>query len=99
MGTKELTQSKEEVQLRQPPLFKVVLLNDDYTSMDFVVEVLVGIFHHSVENAINIMLNIHEKGKGICGVYTYEIAETKVMQVEKEATKQEFPLRATIEEE
>lgn len=99
MGLKESTKSKEELELEEPPLFRVLLLNDDYTSMDFVVDVLVKIFHHSVENAINIMLDIHKNGKGICGVYTYEVAETKVMQVEKEATNQEFPLRAIIEEE
>lgn len=99
MGTKESTQTDEDIEIYEPQLFKVLLLNDDYTSMDFVVEILVNIFHHSVESAVNIMLDIHKNGKGVCGVYTYEIAETKVMQVEKEATNQEFPLRAIIEEE
>ncbi len=83
---------------KEPKMYKVLLLNDDYTTMDFVVEVLMGIFHHSLENAINIMLKVHKEGIGECGVYTYEIAETKIAQVRKAARENEFPLRAIMEE-
>ncbi len=79
--------------------YKVVLLNDDFTSMDFVVEVLMELFEHTVDSAINIMLEIHRSGRGVCGVYTYEIAETKILQVEKRAKKNEYPLKAIMEEE
>jgi len=89
------TDSQEE--LKEPELYKVILLNDDYTSMDFVVEILVTIFHHPIEKAINTMLKIHREGEGVCGVYTYEIAETKVEQVRKKARENEYPLRARME--
>jgi len=79
--------------------YKVVLLNDDFTSMDFVVEVLMEIFSHQLDSAINIMLNIHRDGRGICGVYTYEVAETKISQVIKQAKENEYPLKAIMEEE
>jgi ATP-dependent Clp protease adaptor protein ClpS len=79
--------------------YKVVLLNDDFTSMDFVVEILMELFDHSVDSAINIMLQIHRNGRGVCGVYTYEVAETKTFQVQKRARENEYPLKAIIEEE
>jgi ATP-dependent Clp protease adaptor protein ClpS len=79
--------------------YKVVLLNDDFTSMDFVVEILMELFGHPLDSAINIMLNIHREGRGICGVYTYEIAETKISQVRKRALENEYPLKAIMEEE
>jgi len=87
------------LELQEPQLFKVLLHNDDYTSMDFVVEVLMGIFHKTHQQAEQIMLQIHEKGKAICGVYTYEIAQTKVEQVRQLAKQNEFPLLATMEED
>ncbi len=91
------SQSQEEIlSLKR---YKVVLLNDDFTSMDFVVEVLMELFDHTVDSAINIMLQIHRSGRGVCGVYTYEIAETKILQVEKRAKKNEYPLKAIMEEE
>ncbi len=96
MSLKEKT--KSSTKLKQPPLFKVILLNDDYTSMDFVVDVLITIFHKEVEEAIDIMFSVHEKGRGVCGIYTKEIAETKVMQVSDLANEYEFPLRAIMEE-
>ncbi len=96
MSLQEESEVREE--LKEPSMFKVVLLNDDYTSMEFVVDILVKIFHHDSDNAFNIMLDIHKNGKGICGIYTKEIAETKVMQVTHLATQNEFPLRANIEE-
>lgn len=79
--------------------YKVVLLNDDYTSMDFVVEILMDIFGHKLDSAINIMLRIHREGRGVCGVYTYEIAETKIAQVTQKARENEYPLKAIMEEE
>ena len=85
--------------LDEPKMFKVLLHNDDYTSMEFVIEILLGIFHKTQQEAESIMLQIHEKGKGVCGVYTFEIAQTKAHQVKQRAKKNEFPLLATIEEE
>lgn len=99
MATNTDLETKERVKIKYPKKYKVLLLNDDYTSMEFVIDVLITIFHKSYEEAEKIMLEIHEKEKGICGVYTYEIAETKVMQVHKKARDNGFPLRATMEEE
>ena len=87
------------IELEEPKMFKVLLHNDDYTSMDFVVEVLVGIFHKTHAQAEQIMLQIHEKNKAICGVYSFEIAQTKAVQVKQSAKQNEFPLLATIEED
>ena len=89
----------EEVMIKHPKKYKVYILNDDYTSMDFVVDILMSIFHKSYEQAENIMLEVHKKDRGLCGVYTHEIAETKVMQVIKKAKDSGFPLKATMEEE
>jgi len=87
------------LELEKPQMFKVILHNDDYTSMDFVVDVLVGIFHKSYAQAEQIMIQIHEKEKAICGVYSFEIAQTKAQQVKQKAKQNEFPLLATIEED
>ncbi len=94
-------EAEEELalELQEPQMFKVLLHNDDYTSMDFVVEMLVGIFHKSHAQAEQIMLQIHEKDKAICGVYSFEIAQTKTQQVKQLAKKNEFPLLATMEED
>lgn len=89
----------EKIELKKPKMYKVLLLNDDYTSMEFVVSTLMGIFHKSEEDAYAIMLRIHNSGSGLCGVYTHEIAETKVAQVLNSAKKSKFPLRAVMEEE
>ena len=97
MGVKE--EIKETTKLQEPKKYKVFLLNDDYTTMDFVVDVLCEVFHKSYEEAVNIMLTIHKQGKGLCGVYTYEIAETKVDQVHRLARANQFPLKAVMEEE
>lgn len=88
-----------EIELKEPPMFKVLLHNDDYTSMDFVVEVLTNIFHKTSEQAEDIMLQIHNSDKAICGVYSFEIAQTKVQQVKLRAKQNEFPLLATMEED
>ena len=87
------------LELEEPQMFKVLLHNDDYTSMDFVVEILMGIFHKTLAQAEQIMLQIHEKDKAICGVYSFEIAQTKAEQVKQRAKQNEFPLLATIEED
>lgn len=84
--------------LKKPPLYRVVLLNDDYTPMEFVVEVLELIFAMDRPQATRIMLEVHTKGKGVCGVYTYEIAETKVAQVSGYAEQNQHPLLCTLEE-
>ena len=89
----------ERTKLKYPKKYKVFLLNDDYTSMDFVVDVLMSVFHKNYEEAEKIMLDIHKKERGLCGVYTHEIAETKVVQVIKKAKDSGFPLKATMEEE
>ena len=89
----------EAVRVKEPRLYKVLLLNDDYSSMDFVIQVLMQIFHHSYEKSMDIMIKVHEQGKGLCGVYAYEIAETKVSQVRKMAKEEKFPLRAIMEAE
>ncbi len=92
---------EEEIEeyIKEPPLFKVVLLNDDYTSMEFVIGILVDIFDHPIDKAVEIMYAVHQKGRGVCGVYTYEIAETKAMHVHLRAKENGYPLRAVIEEE
>lgn len=89
----------ESTKLQYPKKYKVFLLNDDYTSMDFVIDVLMSIFHKSYEDAENVMLDIHKRDRGLCGIYTHEIAETKVMQVIKKAKDSGFPLKSTMEEE
>ncbi len=88
-----------DVELEEPKMFKVLLHNDDYTSMDFVVEILMDIFHKPQPDAEKIMLQIHEFGKAVCGVYSFEIAQTKARQVKQRAKQNEFPLLATIEED
>ncbi len=88
-----------EISLKHPKKYKVLLLNDDYTSMEFVIDILMSIFHKSYQEAEAIMLEVHKKDKGLCGIYTHEIAETKVMQVHKRSRDNGFPLRAQMEEE
>jgi len=89
----------DEVSIKYPKKYKVFILNDDYTSMDFVVDILMDIFHKSYQEAENIMLEVHKNNKGLCGVYIHEIAQTKVMQVTKKAKDNNFPLKAIMEEE
>ncbi len=92
-----LTERKQKLQ--KPPLYKVLLHNDDFTTMDFVVFILVQVFHKSEDEAIQIMLAVHHQGVGIAGVYTYEVAETKVNQVHNLAKAHEYPLLCSLEEE
>ena len=84
--------------LKRPPLFKVVLLNDDYTPMEFVVEVLEYFFKMNREKATQIMLHVHTRGKGVCGVYSRDVAETKVVQVNRYSREHQHPLMCTMEE-
>ena len=90
---------KERQETKEPSLYRVVLLNDDYTTMEFVIHVLETVFHKSPVEATQIMLSIHKKGAGLCGVYTREIAETKVAAVHDMAVKNKFPLKCTMEKE
>ena len=88
---------KDETTFQQPRLYRVILLNDDYTTREFVVWVLQMIFHKSQNESVQLMLEVHTKGKGIAGVYPYDIARTKAHQVMTLAEKHEYPLKCIIE--
>ena len=89
---------KTRPRAKQPTLFNVLLHNDDYTTMQFVVDVLETVFHKSPAEAFRVMMHVHTRGKGLCGAYPYEVAETKVSQVHDRARSQGFPLLASMEE-
>ena len=91
--------TKTKPKTKKPALYKVLLLNDDYTPMEFVIMLLESIFHKNQEEATRIMLHVHQRGVGICGVFSYDVAETKVTQVMDEARRHEHPLQATMERE
>ncbi len=93
------THTETERKLKKPPFYKVLMHNDDYTTREFVVEVLRGIFHKPEQEAQQIMLHVHQNGVGVAGIYTYEVAEMKVRQAESLASEREFPLMLTIEPE
>lgn len=95
----ELTVTESKQKLKKPPLYKVLLHNDNFTTMEFVVFILKDVFHKSDSEAIRIMLQVHHQGIGVAGIYTYEIAETKVSKVLGLARQNEFPLMCTLEEE
>ena len=102
MGTtktshKEDTLTKDREHLPEPPMYKVLLHNDDYTTMDFVIMVLESIFGKDTTEATKIMLNVHHKGHGVAGVYTREIGETKVAMVHRMSRKNQFPLKCSLE--
>jgi ATP-dependent Clp protease adaptor protein ClpS len=99
MATNTELETINEISIKYPKKYKVFVLNDDYTSMEFVIDILISIFHKNYEEAESVMLEIHKKNRGVCGIYTHEIAETKVMQVHKKARDNGFPLRAEMEEE
>jgi ATP-dependent Clp protease adaptor protein ClpS len=84
--------------LKRPPLFKVIILNDDYTPMEFVVQVLESFFHMDREKATRVMLHVHTRGVGVCGVFTKDVAETKVSQVNDYSRSNQHPLMCTMEE-
>ena len=96
-GTAVITKTK--VQTKKPSLYRVLLLNDDYTPMEFVVHILERFFAKSRQEATRIMLHVHRRGVGVCGVYTYEVAETKVTQVMDFARQHQHPLQCTLEKD
>jgi ATP-dependent Clp protease adaptor protein ClpS len=98
-GTGIGTIVKTQVKTKKPSMYRVLLLNDDYTPMEFVVHVLERFFNKSREAATEIMLHVHHRGVGVCGVYTYEVAETKVTQTIDFARRHQHPLQCTMEKE
>jgi ATP-dependent Clp protease adaptor protein ClpS len=96
-GTGIVTKTRPKT--KKPSLYKVLLLNDDYTPMEFVVHILEKIFGKNREDAVDVMLHVHRHGVGICGVFTYEVAETKVAQVIELARRHQHPLQCTMEKE
>ncbi len=90
---------KTKTKVKRPSLYKVILLNDDYTPMEFVVEILKSVFHKGHAEATRIMLHVHHNGSGVAGIYPYEIAETKVRTVEELARRAQHPLKCTMEPE
>ncbi len=92
-----VTKTRDEIE--EPPLYKVLLLNDDYTTMEFVVQILMYVFHKSEEESNQIMLRVHKEGVGLCGVYPYEVGETKGETVHALASERGFPLKCTMERE
>jgi ATP-dependent Clp protease adaptor protein ClpS len=97
--TDQQVSSEIRDETKEPPMFRVLLHNDDYTTMEFVIEVLIYVFRKSPESAAKIMLNVHQKGIGVCGVYAHEIAETKVDTVHNLARESGYPLRCSMEQE
>ena len=93
------SESSVDIEVREPRRYRVLLHNDDYTTMEFVVDILISIFRKNPDEAIAIMMTVHRNGLGNCGVYTEEVAETKVAQVHDRARKAGFPLRCSMEEE
>lgn len=96
-GSDDLAVQESKPQLKRPRMYKVVLINDDYTPMEFVVEVLESFFHMNREKATQIMLHVHTQGKGVCGVFTRDIAETKVAQVNDFSQSNQHPLLCEME--
>jgi ATP-dependent Clp protease adaptor protein ClpS len=88
---------KTRTRTRRPSMYRVLLINDDYTPMEFVVEILEQIFHKTRDEAVAVMLNVHQSGVGVCGVYSFDVAETKVAQVDALARQHEHPLQCTME--
>lgn len=96
MAVKEINKEKQDTDVIKPNLYEVVLLNDDYTTMEFVVEIIIEVFKKTKQQASYIMLDVHLSGKGAVGVYTYDIAATKVSLVEALARREGFPLKADM---
>ena len=96
-GTERGVATKTRPKTKKPSMYRVLLMNDDYTPMEFVVSILIGIFNKSPEDATRIMLNVHQTGIGTCGVFTFEVAETKVAQVLDAAKRNQHPLQCTLE--
>ena len=98
MGNNTELIRKNKKKLREPDEFRVILLNDNYTTMDFVVEVLILVFHKGEGDATRIMLDVHTRGKGVVGMYPWDIAQTKANQVHSLARQNEFPLKCVVEQ-
>ena len=96
-GYSESIKEKSREKVKEPEMYRVLLHNDDYTTMEFVVEVLVKVFRKTVMDATKIMLTVHKHGRGNVGVYTYDIAATKIQQVRRMAKEREYPLKCTME--
>lgn len=99
MSQQTIFKEETKVDIKKPSMYRVIIHNDDYTTMDFVVEVLVKVFRKKTAEATKIMFDVHQKGKGLVGVYTYDVAATKILQVEKMCEERQFPLKVTMEEE
>lgn len=98
-GTGTTTKTRSKAKLQPPTLWRVILHNDDYTTQDFVVWVLKTIFRKAEDEAVRIMLDVHRRGKGVAGVYPFDVADTKIAQVKAQAERHEFPLLCTLEPE
>jgi ATP-dependent Clp protease adaptor protein ClpS len=98
LGSHDLAVEEARPKVKQPPLYRVVLINDDFTPMEFVVDILESVFGMERTRATQVMLEVHTKGKGVCGVFSFEIAETKVAQVMSIAKQHQHPLLCTMEE-
>jgi ATP-dependent Clp protease adaptor protein ClpS len=90
-------EEQEEIEIKEPEEYRVILLNDNYTTMEFVVSVIVTVFHRSIPEATRIMLDVHRKGRGVVGTYSYDIAATKIGQVHQLAKQNEYPLKCIME--
>jgi ATP-dependent Clp protease adaptor protein ClpS len=99
IGTGTAVVSKPKAKTQKPSMYRVLILNDDYTPMEFVTWILERFFNKSRESAVQIMLHVHQNGVGVCGVYTYEVAETKVAQVIETARRHQHPLQCTMEKD
>ncbi|HBH61068.1 MAG TPA: ATP-dependent Clp protease adapter ClpS [Nitrospiraceae bacterium] len=98
-GLDEKLETKKRQKVTSPPMYKVFLLNDNYTTMEFVVHILENVFHKPIVEATQIMLHVHNHGRGLAGVYTHEIAETKISTVHQLSHQKGFPLKCTLEKE
>lgn len=98
METNIATKQKDKVKIKKPKNYKVIMYNDDYTTMEFVINILVSVFNKNLIEAEKIMLDVHQKGKGIAGIYSYDIAMTKVATAMSLAKEQGFPFKLTVEE-
>ena len=98
METNIVTKQKDEVKIKKPKNYKVVMYNDDYTTMEFVINILMNVFNKKILEAEKIMLDVHEKGKGVAGIYSHDIAITKVSTAMSMAKEDGFPFKLTVEE-
>lgn len=99
MSQKTIIKEENKVKFKKPKMYKIIMYNDDYTSMEFVIKVLAAVFGKKVPEATKIMYDVHKKGSGIAGVYSYDIAVTKISQVRKMAENESYPLKLSMEEE